>query len=108
MYKESLPSLLVIISLLKIVGYMLKNLVYSTILWCNYIDKIKFNYDIMSSNKLFDAENQQESLKILDKKEHYQKKGMIKIARIIEKINRKVPSKFLESSETKRQPPKIN
>lgn len=36
-------------------------------------------------------------------KEHTDMKGLIKIAKLIEKMNRKKPSKFLESSETKRQ-----
>jgi hypothetical protein len=45
-------------------------------------------------------------IKIMIKKEHYQLRGIKKIAKIIQKLNRKYPSKFLESSETKRQIPK--
>ena len=43
--------------------------------------------------------------KIIDlmlKQEHLNQKGMIKIAKLIEKMNRKKKSQFLKSSETKR------
>ena len=40
------------------------------------------------------------------KGEHLKMAGMIKIARLIEQMNRKVPARFLESPETKRQPHK--
>ena len=36
-------------------------------------------------------------------KKHLEIKGLQEIAKIIEQMNRKVPSKFLESSETIRQ-----
>ena len=36
---------------------------------------------------------------------HLKRRGMIKIAKVIQQMNRKVPARFLESSETKRQLP---
>ena len=42
-------------------------------------------------------------LSLIDKRKHLQVKGLYQIAAIIEKMNRQVPSKLLESSETVRQ-----
>ena len=36
---------------------------------------------------------------------HLKKQGMIRIAKVIQQMNRRVPARFLESSETKSQPP---
>jgi len=40
---------------------------------------------------------------MMNRKIHFTFEGIVKIAKLIEKMNRKVPSKFLESSETIRQ-----
>jgi len=45
-------------------------------------------------------------IELLIKKEHLKESGMKKIAQMIQKMNRKVPSQFLESSETKRHAPR--
>ncbi len=42
-------------------------------------------------------------IKMMNQKKHYKMKGIKQIATLIQKMNRKKPSKFLESSETKRQ-----
>ena len=42
-------------------------------------------------------------ISMLELKKHLEIKGLQEIARIIEQMNRKVPSRFLESSETVRQ-----
>ena len=42
-------------------------------------------------------------IKLMQSKKHYTKSGMNKIAKLVEKMNRKKKSKFLESSETIRQ-----
>ena len=42
-------------------------------------------------------------IKLLEEKKHLEINGLEKVARIIEQMNRKIPSKFLESSETVRQ-----
>lgn len=42
-------------------------------------------------------------LLLMEKGAHRKESGLRQIARIIERMNRKVPSRFLESSETKRQ-----
>lgn len=47
-----------------------------------------------------------EIVEMLYAKEHLTKGGMKKIAQRIQKMNRKVPSKFLESSETIRHAPR--
>ena len=44
---------------------------------------------------------------LMIKQEHFKLKGLKKIANLIQKMNRKKPSKFLESSETTRQTPDI-
>jgi succinate dehydrogenase flavin-adding protein (antitoxin of CptAB toxin-antitoxin module) len=41
-------------------------------------------------------------LRLVDNKEHLNKKGLTKIAKLIQKMNRKKASRFLESPETKR------
>ena len=42
-------------------------------------------------------------IKLMEKKIHQTESGLRRIARIIQRMNRKVPSRFLESSETTRQ-----
>lgn len=39
-------------------------------------------------------------IKMIQRKKHFEKSGMIQIAKIIQEMNRKVPARFLESSET--------
>ena len=39
-------------------------------------------------------------LKMLETKKHFKKKGMVNIAKQIQQMNRKLPARFLESSET--------
>jgi len=41
-------------------------------------------------------------IQMMKDKKHFKRKGMIQIAKIIQKMNRKVPARFLESSETTR------
>ena len=41
-------------------------------------------------------------IQLMSKKEHLTKDGLVKIAKLIEKMNRKKKSRFLESPETKR------
>ena len=43
----------------------------------------------------------------MSKKEHLKKKGRDRIAKLVEKMNRKKKSRYLKSSETKRQVPQI-
>jgi len=46
-----------------------------------------------------------EILKLMEQRRHLQKNGLKRIAKIIQTMNRKVSSRFLESSETKRRAP---
>src|SRR3989338_3078513 len=46
-------------------------------------------------------------LSMMKNHQHLKIGGMKKIARLIEKMNRKVPARFLESPETKRQPRQV-
>ena len=41
-------------------------------------------------------------IKIMNQGRHLKKNGKVKIAKIIQKMNRKIPARFLESSETTR------
>ncbi|OGY45526.1 MAG: hypothetical protein A2729_01930 [Candidatus Buchananbacteria bacterium RIFCSPHIGHO2_01_FULL_39_14] len=41
-------------------------------------------------------------LKLMKRKKHLTQEGIKKIAKIIQEMNRKIPARFLESSETKR------
>lgn len=41
-------------------------------------------------------------IEMMQVKKHFNQNGMVKIARIIQQMNRKVPARFLESSETTR------
>jgi hypothetical protein len=56
----------------------------------------------LKTSKKKDFENFCKILKLVEKREHLHKKGLIKIAKLIQKMNRKKASRFLESSETKR------
>lgn len=44
-------------------------------------------------------------MELIKKRKHLEKKGMIQIATLIQKMNRKKPARFLKSPETKRQSP---
>lgn len=44
-------------------------------------------------------------VKMLVEQKHFKLKGIIEIAKIVQRMNRKIPSKFLESSETIRRTP---
>lgn len=57
------------------------------------------NNNLRTAKKL-DFEKFVTIIKLIEKKKHLKNVGMIKIAKIIQEMNRKVPSRFLESSET--------
>lgn len=57
----------------------------------------------LQTAKKFDFEKFVTIVEMFHEKEHLTESGMIKIAKIIEQMNRKVPARFLESSEIKRQ-----
>ena len=59
-----------------------------------------FSENILRTAKHNDFRLFSEIIEMINKKMHLDLKGIIKIAKIIEKMNRKVPSRFLESSET--------
>ncbi len=56
-------------------------------------------YSLKTAKKA-DYENFVSILHLMEEGMHLEKTGMIKIAKIIQRMNRKVPSRFLESSET--------
>ena len=64
-----------------------------------------FQKNPLQTAKQKDFELFAEIIEILNAKEHLTESGMKKIALKVQKMNRKVPSKFLESSETKRHAP---
>jgi len=64
-----------------------------------------FEKNNLKTAKIKDFEVFAKIVKIMIAQKHFKISGMKKIARLIEKINRKNPSKFLESSETIRQTP---
>lgn len=59
-----------------------------------------FNENLLKTAKRKDFEKFAKILNLMDRKIHFKKSGLKTIAKIIEKMNRKIPSKFLESSET--------
>ena len=63
-----------------------------------YLNPKNFTEEIIKSNRVQIAR----IVEMLGKNQHLNESGRKKIARIIEKMNRKKPSQFLESSETKR------
>ena len=62
-----------------------------------------FEKNVLLTAKKEDFEHFKKVVKMMAKGKHLTKKGMNKIAKIIEKMNRKKKSRFLKSSETKRQ-----
>lgn len=60
------------------------------------------NYRLRTAKKK-DFDKFANIITMLEAKDHLKINGMMKIAKIIEQMNRKIPSKFLESSETVRQ-----
>lgn len=61
-----------------------------------------FEENQLMTAKREDFEIFAEVLRMMNKNVHQELKGLKKIAKLIEKMNRKKPSKFLESPETKR------
>lgn len=64
-----------------------------------------FNKNSLKTAKSNDFRKFKQILRLMEKSEHKNLKGLKKIASIIQTMNRKIPSKFLESSETKRHTP---
>ena len=61
-----------------------------------------FEENKLRTAKKKDFEKFHKIMKLIQKRKHLSKSGMISIAKKIEKMNRKVPARFLESSETTR------
>lgn len=59
-----------------------------------------FNKNKLRTSKLKDFEKFKKILKYMDEGKHLNKKGLISVAKIIQTMNRKKASRFLESSET--------
>ena len=57
----------------------------------------------LRSAKKKDFEKFVRIIKLIEEKQHLERKGLIKIAKIMKEMNRKVPSKFLVSSEAIRR-----
>jgi len=66
-----------------------------------------FERNKLKTYKQNDFEIFKKILRMMSKGIHLKKEGMISIARLIEQMNRKKRSRFLKSSETKRQSPTI-
>ena len=64
-----------------------------------------FEENRLRTAKRVDFEKFVKIINLMDKREHLSKKGITKIAKIIETMNRKKPARFLESSTTIRQTP---
>lgn len=64
-----------------------------------------FRNNPLMTAKQKDFELFAEIIEMLTNKKHFEESGMKAVARKIQKMNRKVPSQFLESSETKRHIP---
>jgi len=62
-----------------------------------------FEQNLLKTAKKNDFQYFARIIKMLVKQEHFYKTGMIKVAKLSQKMNRKIPSKFLESSETIRR-----
>lgn len=62
-----------------------------------------FQKNKLQTAKQLDLEKFARIIGMLKRREHFKQAGMIKIAKIIEQMNRKVPARFLKSSEIKRQ-----
>lgn len=63
-----------------------------------------FQERLLRTAKQKDFEKFVKILQLMEKNEHKKESGLIKIATIIQDMNRRVPSRFLKSSETKRRP----
>jgi len=61
-----------------------------------------FSENSLRTEKKKDFELFVKIIKLMLKQEHYNLKGLKKVANLIQRMNRKKPSKFLESSETTR------
>ena len=62
-----------------------------------------FEENKLRTNKINDFKLFRRIIELMIKQKHYDLKGLEKIAKLIQKMNRKKPSKFLESSETTRR-----
>ena len=62
-----------------------------------------FNRNILKTYKRNDFQIFSKIVSMMSKGIHIKKNGMIRIAKLVEKMNRKKKSRFLKSSETKRQ-----
>ena len=60
-----------------------------------------FQRNRLRTAKQFDFDNFVTIIRMMQEKKHLNQNGMTKIAHIIQRMNRKVPARFLESSETK-------
>ena len=61
-----------------------------------------FEKNKLKTSKIKDFRIFSKIINLMLNKEHLNQKGMVKIAKLIEKMNRKKESQFLKSSETKR------
>jgi hypothetical protein len=61
-----------------------------------------FRENKLKTNKKIDFQIFSAIIRKMNNHEHFMKKGIREIAKMIEKMNRKIPSEFLKSSETKR------
>lgn len=62
-----------------------------------------FRKNVLKTYKNNDFQIFSEVISVMSKRDHLEEKWMRKIARLVEQMNRKKKSKFLKSSETKRQ-----
>ena len=65
-----------------------------------------FHQHPLKTGKREDFKKFEQILGMMERREHHTPQGLKRIAHIIESMNRKTPSRFLESSETIRQIPK--
>ncbi|OGY80897.1 MAG: hypothetical protein A3E60_03020 [Candidatus Kerfeldbacteria bacterium RIFCSPHIGHO2_12_FULL_42_13] len=66
-----------------------------------------FDKNSLRTAKANDFRKFKKILELMEKNEHKNMKGLKKIAIIIQTMNRKIPSKLLESSETTRHTPSV-
>ena len=67
-----------------------------------------FEVNRLKTYKKNDFQIFSEIVSLMSKRVHMKKMGMKKIAKLVEKMNRKKKSRFLKSSETKRQTPMLH
>jgi len=64
-----------------------------------------FRENQLRTAKRMDFEKFARVLELMDERKHLNSEGLVEIANIVQTMNRKKPSRFLESSETTRQAP---